>query len=900
MGRQISAEKRIDLLPYLLLSLVLIVTGNSYAAELNCTSSKIEKALGEIGHSDQDIRLLQRYRLEAVTNFFGYWVNNTRTVGELQELRGERLVKQTSLLSRVEFQMADEFEREVAALAFSRLTADLKSQSDDKTLASLTSKLVLSIEAYGKSECSDEKALLSLAASFEEYANYRLSPGLDEDGLPFASIPKVADILVGLAPGIANVLFLTELSEGTPFYYAVVFLQDRIKKIKLASVEEVNDALALARESIIEVGELDDLSQFSELIWHPILEALPKKVGIIRLKPTGPLYYAPFSALLDQQGVYAAKRFDIEITNRFSQFAGRFSKGYLVDWAGDNGVPAFFDRDPFGLSKADSLIIAGPDFDAGQLENRPSRHPGEQKITSRSAEGLYFSPLPGAMREGLAIQKSLPKTGATRFLSGEEATRDAVISMVERKPKLLHIATHGYSIADVSVPPDARDPFLSSGLALAGSNVNKTESLLSARQIIEMDLSETFIIFLSACNTAVGESLEGESIASLQQAFRLAGAKNVISTIWPISDAGATRFSEYFFENYSEEFSSTLKNAQRSMMEDKEFSHPYFWAGYSTFSTHVGGANEYYLDRFEALHKKRPQIEPTYSLFKGGTIVVRGLVTEEIKTFAELYRDFVPQIYSVELIIFELENDRSFAVYRGEDAYYPIGVQTFADIETHLTRLKEGDFESRDEVLLTVALANHLLPRSDLLDGGKVDRRYLPDIDEQRATSLLQDAFNTSMARGFENRGYLQTAMATAVGLQGLLSEEEHDALLKRLAAEAHKAGVADSSTGFTNRESDATDLRRQWGRYCHRSRIGAREACKTVQWAQVRYTTDSTGKVLETEVFEPSTQIFGTFLKRELASRVAPVRLFPKNPTSFTESDRVFQSTYVMNWVWN
>jgi len=872
------------------------LTLSSNAEDKNCTSAKIERSLAEIGHPDSDIRLLQRYRLEAVATFFGYWANDTQTVEELQKLRGERLSKEKSLLPRIEILMADEFEKEVAALAFSRLTVDLKRPPDDETLASLISKLAGSIETFHTSECNDETALLRLAASFEDYANYRLSPGASEDGLPFASIPKVADILAGLAPGIANILFLTESVEGTPFFYAVVFLQDRIRKIKLASVEEVTDALNLARASIIEVGELDDLSQFSELIWHPILAAIPKKVGLIRLKPTGALYYAPFPALLDPQGVYAARRFDLEVTDRFSQFAGRFSKGYLLDWTGD-ALQQYFDRDPFRLSKAESLIIAGPDFDAGRPENDRYVQPEDPKITSRSAEGLYFSPLPGALREGVAIQKSLPKAGAVRILSGKEATRDAVISMVKKKPKLLHIATHGYSIADLSAPPDARDPFLSSGLALAGSNVDKTESLLSSRQIIELDLSDTFITFLSACNTAVGETLEGESISSLQQAFRLAGAKNVVSTIWPISDAGATRFSKYFFASYSEENSSTLLKAQRDMMADKEFSHPYFWAGYSTFSTNVTGRNGAFLDRFEALNNKRPQIDFTLSLFKGGTMVIKGLLSEEIKSFAQLYRDFVPQIYSVELMIFELENDRSFAVYRGEDAYYPIGVQTFADIEMHLARLKAGDFESRDEVLLTMALANHLLPRSDLLDGGKVDRRYLPDINEERAASLLQDAFNTSMARGFENRGYLQTAMATAIGLQGLLSEEDHDELLNNLGVKAHKAGVADSSTGFSNRQSSATDLRTQWFRYCLRARIGARDACETPQWAQVRYTADSTGRVLDSEVFEPSSQEFGTFLKRELGSREAPIRLLPKNPTAFSGSDRVFQSTYDMGW---
>jgi len=892
--RGICVERKNHLLLRFLLSLTLLVTTPSYAAEQNCTSFKIERALAEIGHSDPDIRLLQRHRLEAVATFYGYWVNDTQTVTELQKLRGERLRQQTSLLPRIELLMADEFEKEVAALAFSKLTVDLKADGEDKTLINLTSRLVESLESYQRSGCADGPALLSLAASFEDYANYRLSTGSSEDGLPFASVPKIPDILSGLAPGIANVLFYSEVYEGTPYYYAVVFLQDRIKKIRLASVEEANDAIALTRSSIMEVGELDELEELSRLIWHPILADIPEKIGLLRVKPTGPLYYLPFSALLDQQGVYAAKRFNLEVTDRFSQFSGKFAKGYITDMTGD--IPVLFGRDPFSLSELSSLIIAGPDFGEDKKENDWEAPSKKAKINSRSADGLYFSALPGALREGIAIEKSLPKGSRTTRLSGKGASKEAVLSMFKRKPQLIHIATHGYSIADLSSPADERDPFLSSGLALAGSNLNKTESLLSARQIIGLDLSDSKVTFLSACNTAVGESLDGASIASLQQAFRLAGADNVISTIWPISDAGATRFSKYFFGGYLNGEAPSLINVQREMMQDDQFSHPYFWAGYSTFSS-VIGEGDLYLEKFESLHKKRPVTELANSLFKGGTRIVKGLQADEIKSFAQLYRDFVPQIYAAELLIFELENNSSFSVYRGEDAYYPIGIDSFSDVQKHLSRLQTSDFESRDEVLFSIALANHLLPRNDMRDGGKVNRRFLPDVDEERAKLLLLQAFDTSMARGFQNRGYLQTATAAAVGLQGLVSEEDHDHLLREFSLKAHEAGVADSSSGFSNRESSATDLRKQWFRYCRRYAIGKRNFCKVPQWAQVRYTADKAGRVVKSEVINSSSQEFGTFLTRELSNKAPPIRLLPKNLTAFSDGDRIFQSTYGMNW---
>ena len=300
------------------------------------------------------------------------------------------------------------------------------------------------------------------------------------------------------------------------------------------------------------------------------------------------------------------------------------------------------------------------------------------------------------------------------------------------------------------------------------------------------------------------------------------------------------------------------------------------------------------------MHKKRPETELENSLFKGGTIVVKGLKAEEIKSFAQLYRDFVPQIYAAELLIFELENNSSFSVYRGEDSYYPIGIESLSDIQKHLSRLQKSDFESRDEVLFYIALANHLLPRNNITDGGKVNRRLLPDVDEEQAKSLLLHAFDTSMARGFQNRGYLQTATAAAIGLQGLIPEEDHDHLLRELSLKAHKAGVADSASGFSNRESNATDLRKQWLRYCRRYALGRRDFCKVPQWAQVRYTANKAGKVIETEILNSSSQEFGTFLRRELSNKTPPIRLFPKSLTSFSDGDRVFQSTYWMNWFLN
>jgi CHAT domain-containing protein len=150
--------------------------------------------------------------------------------------------------------------------------------------------------------------------------------------------------------------------------------------------------------------------------------------------------------------------------------------------------------------------------------------------------------------------------------------------------RVLHVATHAF-LLDKSC--GSGNPLLHSGLVFAGGNNGRTQAILTAQQIASLDLTGVDWAVLSACNTGNGELRDGEGVLGLQRAFRVAGARSVIMTLWPVDDDVARRFMhELYAERLGRQASTAdaVWHSARKLLLDRRIAgkstHPWYWAGF--------------------------------------------------------------------------------------------------------------------------------------------------------------------------------------------------------------------------------------------------------------------------------------------------------------------------------
>jgi CHAT domain-containing protein len=108
------------------------------------------------------------------------------------------------------------------------------------------------------------------------------------------------------------------------------------------------------------------------------------------------------------------------------------------------------------------------------------------------------------------------------------------------------------------------------------------DGLLHLRELQERRLAVP-LVTLSACETARGELHAGEGMQSLQYAFRAAGARSTLSTLWRTEDRASAALAPRFYRRLIDGAPRdvALQQAQLALMNDAEAGRrsPFFWAG---------------------------------------------------------------------------------------------------------------------------------------------------------------------------------------------------------------------------------------------------------------------------------------------------------------------------------
>ncbi|MFT7197429.1 MAG: CHAT domain-containing protein/tetratricopeptide (TPR) repeat protein, partial [Marinoscillum sp.] len=214
----------------------------------------------------------------------------------------------------------------------------------------------------------------------------------------------------------------------------------------------------------------------------------------------------------------------------------------------------------------------------------------------KSSFGNKIFPLPGTLEEVNNINAILQ--GGSWVSNVHQARRATEADLKALKsPKILHIATHGFFLEDLKMDKEDGgltsrngkfNPLLRSGLLFAGAEntINfqdipgEEDGILTAYEAMNLNLDGTDLVVMSACETGLGEVKNGEGVYGLQRSFLVAGADNLIMSLWKVNDATTQMLMSSFYKNwFGGKTSLDAFNAAIGEVRS-QFSEPYYWGAF--------------------------------------------------------------------------------------------------------------------------------------------------------------------------------------------------------------------------------------------------------------------------------------------------------------------------------
>lgn len=330
-------------------------------------------------------------------------------------------------------------------------------------------------------------------------------------------------------------------------------------------------------------------------LFSPLARLLGNHTRVF-LVPDGNLNLVQFGALVDDDGRYLIEKYDLS---------------YLT-----SGRELLRLQEPFS-SESVPTLFANPAFDLTQAEVKCPR--GIVIYNQFAFTQRCYNTLRGTAEEAVELSQLLP--GAQTWTSSQatEANLKAV-----RRPRLLHIATHGFFLADQTAAKSGmsfgladtgkRDtqevnPMARSGLIMAGikQGVGPTgeDGVLTAQEVAGLNLLGTKLVVLSACETGLGGIQNGQGVYGLRRALVLAGSETQIMSLWKVSDSATRALMVAYYKRLlaGEGRVAALRAVQLAMLrgsrspvvtnganrgtsdtEDtltaQNYSHPYYWAAF--------------------------------------------------------------------------------------------------------------------------------------------------------------------------------------------------------------------------------------------------------------------------------------------------------------------------------
>jgi CHAT domain-containing protein/tetratricopeptide (TPR) repeat protein len=373
---------------------------------------------------------------------------------------------------------------------------------------------------------------------------------------------------------------------GPPRYLALLLRPDgTIRAIALGEAAPIDAAVAVAVAASADFKRQAEAPERLAAVSRLVLAPLQRELTGVRelfISPDGELNRLPFAAL-PVAGPKDGGIADGPITADSKTLGDAVSLRLLT-----TGRDLLRLQQPAKVGAA-PVLIANPDFNAASrsakggaastaagagapavLRGGQQRSPGVRGLTA-------WQPLGGTEQEARQLA---PLLGGGAVISGPAAT--AAVVLAQKAPRILHIATHGFFLADqpfagasagggpaatgargmpaasggtgdgsAATTPSREDPLQRSGLVFAGANQPDAnpndDGYLTAAEATAMDLEGTELVTLSACETGLGGVRSGEGVYGLQRSLAVAGARSTLLSLWKVDDGLTATFMERYY-----------------------------------------------------------------------------------------------------------------------------------------------------------------------------------------------------------------------------------------------------------------------------------------------------------------------------------------------------------------
>lgn len=345
--------------------------------------------------------------------------------------------------------------------------------------------------------------------------------------------------------------------------------------VDICKESELQRYLITRPEKLYEEGSMFR-SELSNLIWKPLSQYINNKDQI-------------YISLAGSLNLIAIEALDI-INNSGSQMRCDIHRVTSTKNIHSHGENEKFNN---------AIVYGGIRYDISNLD----AHSGTDNIINeigysvdRGSEEI-IPYLKGTKEEAETIGTILMKNGIDgRVILGAEATEESIKLLSQNSPNIIHIATHGFYKPREAIKKTAfydnngEDEILAmqrSGLLFAGSNeawsgkipTEREDGVLTAWEISNLDLTNSNMVVLSACETGQGEVTE-DGIEGLQRGFKRAGVESIVMSLWKVDDKATAMLMKSFYTALASGYGKheALQKAKDTLKGKKRYSNPYYWA----------------------------------------------------------------------------------------------------------------------------------------------------------------------------------------------------------------------------------------------------------------------------------------------------------------------------------